>query len=149
MQLSLNGHCGHGCHAEGRGVDRERFQGARAVRETAESYRVETKTDLTVQTAEGDKVTISVEALAQLESASRQGRGGQVSYSRSYSSTEINLEVQGSLSDAELEDISELINALSGAGGQGGDGLDLSTLSAFDFRQTRTVEAGSLFQLAA
>ncbi len=114
------------------------------VRESAGRVRLETKAELKVQTADGDQVSISVETLAQLREASYEGAGGSAFYSSNYSRSEIGIEVKGNLSEEELADITELIDALSGAGGEG-ESLDLSTLAGFDYRRTQTIEASSLF----
>lgn len=152
MQISLSQpcaqHCGreHGGYGGNGNVERSRT-GPQGVRESASSVRVSSKTDLTVETADGDRITISLDARAQLSAASRQGSDGSVSYARASAQSRIQVDVQGELSEAELSDLTELIGALSGDGG--GQPLDIGTIAAFDFRQTRTVEAGSLFRYAA
>ncbi len=153
MQISLSQPCaqhcggGHGGWGKGGRVERPRT-GPQEIRESASTVRVSSKTDLTVETAEGDRITISLEARAQLSAAARQGRdGGGASYASASSQSRIEIGVQGQLSEAELADLTELIGALSGEGGE--DGLDIGTIASFDFQQTRTVEAGSLFRYAA
>jgi hypothetical protein len=99
---------------------------------------------LTLKTAEGDTVEISLEAssLRQSERASARGPGGRASYksdSRSDSFT-ASVNVEGDLSDAELEDIQGLLRQLAGGEATQDGTEDLDTISAYQYSYQRTRE---------
>lgn len=125
-----------------------------STQQTAVAARAEDQTRLTVRTAEGDEISISIDAIAQLAAASQTSGSGQTSQaSTAGGSTEIKVSVKGDLSDAELKDLSKLIQSLGEIESGKANSLDglsgLKTIAAFDYSHTRTVESGSLFQLAA
>ena len=110
-------------------------------RESSSAFRGSSQSDLTVFTAEGDRITIS--QAAQVQSASTaQSTGFQ-------SSSQLRVAVQGNLSEAELKDLGTLLtNLAQGTTGQTQSSdagfADLTSLSAFSYRYRQTVEAGSL-----
>lgn len=125
-------------------------------RESAAVVQAESRTSLTVVTAEGDRVTISLAAQAKLASTSQSGSGGS---SRSLSasvSSQARVTVDGSLNKDELQDLGELLVALGKATNQAQrtGSLNASTLSetvagldslaAFSYRHRQIVEAGAL-----
>jgi hypothetical protein len=99
---------------------------------------------LTLKTAEGDTVEISLNAqsLRQRERSSARGTDGQISYksdSRSNSLTAA-VNVTGNLNDSEIEDIKSLLQSLaSGDSPQAGVG-DLDTISGYQYSYQRTRE---------
>lgn len=116
-----------------------------STRESATALRGSSKSDLTVVTAEGDRITISQAAQVQY--------AGNDQASSFQSSSQLRVAVKGNLSDAELKDLGTLLTNLakptSQVGGQaisGGDaGLaGLTSLSAFSYRYQQTVAAGAL-----
>ena len=122
--------------------------------EVAVAARAEDQTSLTVRTAEGDVVSISIDAIVQAAAASKTSPSGEKTQAATASaSTEIKVSVQGDLSDAELKDLAKLIQSLGEIDAGKASSLDglkgLTSLAAFDYSHTRTVESGSLFQLAA
>jgi hypothetical protein len=75
---------------------------------------------LEVTTAEGDKVSISFSAVQQSEAGSVEGRGGRgqrlrAEEARQSSSVEVAVNVEGSLNDQEVADISKLLQKLTAA----------------------------------
>ncbi len=92
-----------------------------------------------VRTAEGDTVTLSIQA-QQLSSVSRasyrtpgQGGGAAKAYESSQSNTlNASVTVQGSLSDEELQDIAKVLTALS----QGKTVTDAGTVAAASYSYT-------------
>lgn len=87
---------------------------------------------LTLRTAEGDTVEISLEArsLRQSERSSARGPGGRISQKTNTQSNSLtaSVNVTGELSDAELEDIQGLLQSLAGGGGRSRYHLRLSVL---------------------
>lgn len=147
MHVRLGGGCG--CDGAAGGGYGGGVQQAGATREAASSVRVSNSTKLTVQTAEGDQVTISLEARARLQTASVQGEQGAAQVVRGSASSKVQVEVKGSLSEEEAADIAKLLESLQSSGGTESNFGDLDSLSAFQYRQRQTVEAGSLFRYAA
>jgi hypothetical protein len=113
-------------------------------RSTVRSTKDSSALKLTLKTAEGDTVEISLEAqsVRQGERSSArgpQGRIAQKSDSRSNSLT-ASVNVTGDLSDAELEDIKGLLQSLAGGDTpQAGEG-DLDTISAYQYSYQRRHE---------
>lgn len=97
---------------------------------------------LDIRTAEGDHVSISVKTLASM-AAYAQSSGESASAGAGASvSTKIGVSVKGDLSDAELNDITHLIHALSAYKSAPADSADafdaasltsMPTLAAFDY----------------
>lgn len=99
---------------------------------------------LTLKTAEGDTVEISLEAssLRQSERPSAHGPGGRISQKSNTKSDSLtaSVNVTGDLSDAELEDIQGLLQSLAGGGTpQAGEG-DLDTISGYQYSYQHTRE---------
>ena len=140
----------YGRSPERRSAPRRELESAQAhqassSKESATAFRGASKSDLTVVTAEGDRITISQAAQVQY--------AGNEQASSFQSSSQLRVAVQGNLSDAELKDLGTLLTnlgkATSPAGGQADSGGDaglarLTSLSAFSYRYQQTVEAGAL-----
>jgi hypothetical protein len=97
---------------------------------------------LTLRTAEGDTVEISLEAqsLRQSERGSARGADGRVSQKSGTLSNSFSAQVNvtGDLNDAEMEDIQELLQSLAGGGApQAGEG-DLDTIWAYQYSYQHT-----------
>ncbi len=111
-------------------------------RSSVRSVRDSSSLKLTLKTAEGDTVEISLEAqqLRQSERSSARGLGGRISqrHDARSSSLTASVNVQGDLSDAELEDIRGLLQSLAGSGApQAGEG-DLDTIAEYQYSYQRT-----------
>lgn len=120
-------------------------------RDIAAGARVDTRAKLVLQTAEGDRVTISLEAHSKLAAASHtdaQSSSFAIEQSGTYKAS---INVKGELSDAEVEDISSLLQALAAAtsGAQPPDTAELDTIAGYHYRQQQSVRAGAYFSLAA
>lgn len=157
MHLQSADQCG--CREAGY-HQRPGFRPAQA-REASAAVQVQSHTKLTVETAEGDRVVISVGAQARLAAASREGRQGSAAVSGASTRSQVQVSVEGNLSETELADIQELIGALGEAAGearQGGE-VDLSalagefseleSLAGFQFRYSQTVSVGALLRVEA
>lgn len=99
---------------------------------------------LTLKTAEGDTVEISLEAssLRQSERSSARGPGGRISQKSNTQSDSLtaSVNVTGDLSDAELKDIQGLLQSLAGGDTpQAGQG-DLGTISGYQYSYQHTRE---------
>ena len=99
---------------------------------------------LTLQTAEGDTVEISLDAqsLRQNERASARGPEGRISQKSSTKSDSLtaSVNVTGGLSEAELADIKGLLQSLAGGENpQPGQG-DLDTISGYQYSYQHTRE---------
>jgi hypothetical protein len=138
------------------GSDSQSGRRIQPVRESSTAARAESQTNLTVVTAEGDRVTISLAAQAKYAASSKSGpRGSSQAVSASVSS-QVSVAVEGDLSESELKDLGSLINALGKATSQAAStgapdasavtasfaGLD--SLATFAYSYKQTVEAGSL-----
>ena len=113
------------------------------VSQSSTAYRGKSQTDLTVLTAEGDRVTISL--AAQVQSATNAKTNAQTSSQARAS--QLRVSVEGNLSDAELKDLRRLIGKLSEAISTPTPSADptgfaaLTSLSAFAYRYQQIVEA--------
>jgi len=129
------------------------FTEGQPIRESAAAAaRFESRTKLTVQTAEGDRVTISLRARSELAANSQSGPNGSSLQFSSSSNSQSRITVQGELSDAELQDLTKLINTLT-AVTSGADVENLvkslpqfETLTGFQYSQRQTLQAGALFR---
>lgn len=109
----------------GNGVERRRNGAAgseglpRPGADLAAEATSDTKSKLVVQTAEGDRVSISLEAHSRLSASAHSGPDGS-SYSVEQSSSfSAQVSVQGQLSDSEVEDIRSLLQKLAELSSQG------------------------------
>src|SRR5437867_7778473 len=85
------------------GRDSEYGRRLQPVRESSNAVRAESQTNLTVVTAEGDRVTISLAAQAKFEEASKTGPNGGSQKTASSVSSQLSVSVEGNLSDTELK----------------------------------------------
>ena len=119
--------------------------GSRSVaRSSVRSVQDSSSLKLTLKTAEGDTVEISLDAqsLRQRERSSAQGPGGRISYKSDLQSNSLmaSVNVTGDLNDSEIEDIKGLLQSLAdGRAAQAGQG-DLDTISAYQYSYQRTRE---------
>lgn len=129
-------------------------------REPAVAYRGRSQTDLSVVTAEGDRITISLAAQVKYAASSRTSPDGSSQTVETASSSQLRVAVQGDLSEAELKDLGTLLDKLSQAttGASSTDAATagsadpagfagLTSLAAFRYRSQQTVEASSLVDL--
>lgn len=134
--------------------------GGQPAQQSAATARFQSRTSLTVETAEGDRITISLNAEARLATTSRIGLNNSEQTDRASSSTSARVSVQGELSEAEMGDITKLIDALATATNSQSNGtgrLDtlatslsgLDSLAQFHFSQRQTLEIGSVLSVAA
>jgi len=122
-----------------------------ATRESASAFRAQSQSDLTVVTAEGDRITISQAALVQFSAREQTGTDGNGKAAISQSSSELRVSVQGNLSEAELKDLGTLLTNLAQATSQARPSAptsdagfsSLSSLAAFSYRYQQRVEAGA------
>ncbi len=109
-------------------------------------YQSKSRTDLSVTTAEGDRITISLGAQQQYRSSSR----GNSTNETASSAAELRVSVKGNLSDAEMADLGKLLASLAEGGGANGAANEtfagLTSLSAYSYRYQQSVEAGSLIR---
>lgn len=160
MHLRGAGDCQGGCRAD-QGYRSAAANGPKAASQAATVARTSQSVDLAIQTAEGDRVVISLDAQSRLSASSRHSAQGYEFTGQSAYRQRVEISVQGSLSEAELADITEWIDTLASATreiGQGG-GLDagalagqfasLDSLAGFDYRYSESVSAGALFRLNA
>jgi hypothetical protein len=160
MHLRAAGECHGGCRA-GEGYRPVAANGPKATSQAAAVARTSQSVDLTVQTAEGDRVVISLDAQSRLAASSRHPAQGYEFTGQSAYRQRVEVSVEGSLSEAELADITEWIDTLAAAtrqAGQGG-GLDagalaaefasLDSLAGFEYRYSESVNPGALFRLNA
>ena len=85
--------------------DTQSAQQIQPVRQTSEGYSGKSKTDLTVLTAEGDRVTISLAAQVKYAASSQTGPGGSSQPVASSTSSQLRVAVEGDLNEAELKDL--------------------------------------------
>jgi hypothetical protein len=99
---------------------------------------------LTLKTAEGDTVEISLEAqsLRQSERSSARGPGGRISQKSNTQSDSFtaSVNVKGDLSDAELEDIQGLLQSLASGDTPQAGADELDTISAYQYSYQHTRE---------
>ncbi len=134
--------------------------GGQPAQQSATAARFRSRTSLTVETAEGDRITISLNADARLATTSRIGLSHSEQTDHASSSTSARVSVQGELSEAELGDITKLIDALgttTNSQSNGTSGLDnlekslsgLDTIAQFQLSHRQTIEVGAVFSVAA
>jgi hypothetical protein len=126
----------------------------------ATGFRSKSTAAYDIRTAEGDRVTISVDALAQFGAAYQSSGSKTAAAVSSSSASKVQVKIEGDLSSAELKEITDLISALGIAVGKAGSGEQsgasslaktlsgLTTLSGFDFTYRQQVEAGSFSMVA-
>jgi hypothetical protein len=147
-------------HSYGRrrplGRDSESGRRLQPVRESSTAVRAESQTNLTVVTAEGDRVTISLAARAKYEAASKTGPNGDSQKTATSVSAQLNVSVEGDLSETELKDLGALIKAVGKATSQAqstgapdasavsASFAGLESLAAFAYSYSQTVEGGTL-----
>jgi hypothetical protein len=113
-------------------------------RQTSRQVEASANTELTIRTADGDTVRLSLESNYE-QSYSDYGfkvRGAGISEryrersNQVRQSGSVEIEVEGSLSHDELQDIAQLIQKLAanGANGNASRYKNLSTLQSFDYR---------------
>ncbi len=127
------------------------------VRESSAAFQGKSQTDLSVVTAEGDRITISLAAQVKYAASFQTGSDGSSQTIETASSSQLRVAVQGDLNEAELKDLRTLLDKLSQAStgtsstdvanqstasssdplGFGG----LTSLAAFSYRSQQTVEA--------
>lgn len=115
--------------------------------------------NLSIVTKEGDTVTISAHLEADATYASMRSRGASASYLSLESSSSLDIQVQGNLSDQEMQDIQKLVKQFSRElrqffkGSEGADATDVgkgnfSSLTGFavhfDASQSLTITAAVL-----
>jgi hypothetical protein len=137
------------------GRDSESGRRLQPVRESSTAVRAESRTNLTVITAEGDRVTISLAAQAKFTAASQTGPNGNPQTVATSSSSQLKVDVKGDLSDTELKDLGALINALGKATSQSASTgvpdasaittsfAGLESLAAFAYSYNQTVAGGT------
>jgi hypothetical protein len=146
-------------HSYGRrhqlGRDSESAQQLQPVRKSSTTVRAESQTNLTVVTAEGDRITISLAAQAKFAAASQTGPNGSSQTVATSASSQLRVAVEGTLSETELKDLGALINAVNKATSQAestgvpdasaftASFAGLESLAAFAYTYNQTVEAGS------
>lgn len=114
---------------------------------------------MSVVTAEGDRITISLAAQVRYAASSQTGETGSSQSVETASSSQLRVAVQGDLSEAELKDLGTLLNKLSqattaastDAAAKSADPVGfagLTSLAAFRYRSQQTVEASSLVNVS-
>ena len=138
------------------GRDSESGGRLQPVRESSTAVKAESQTKLTVVTAEGDKVTISLAAQAKYAASSQTGPNGSSQTVATSSSSQLKVDVKGDLSDSELKDLGALITALGKATSQAGSSgapdasavsssfAGLESLATFAYSYKQTVEGATL-----
>ena len=134
-------------------------QPAQAARRTAQEsgagYQGQSQTDLSVTTAEGDRITISLAAQVQYAKTQQSGQKGQSQTVASSSASQLRVSVDGHLSDAELKDLGTLLTNLTQARSQPAQAepvdpsAGLTSVAAFAYRYQESVQAGTYFRLNA
>jgi hypothetical protein len=164
---------GHGQdHSQGYGFGRSVARQSQQRRDTAPAQQIQpagessaafsgkSKTDLTVLTAEGDRVTISLAAQVKYAASSQTGPNGSSQSVATSTSSQLHVAVEGNLNETELKDLETLLGNLAKATSQvtsqtqstpvadaspsdaGFSGL--TSLAAFAYSYRQTVEAGTL-----
>ena len=131
--------------------------------ESSVAFRGKSQTDLSVVTAEGDRITISLAAQVKYAASSQTGPDGSSQTVETASSSQLRVAVQGDLSEAELKDLGTLLNKLSQATSNASSTdaahpslatadasadptgfAGLTSLAAFRYRYQQAVEGSSL-----
>jgi CMP-2-keto-3-deoxyoctulosonic acid synthetase len=120
------------------------------VSQVAARSRESTAAKLTVTTAEGDKVTLSFkqDTSARFSAGAAYGPDGRAAAARSSfrQQTEVAVNIEGDLSDAELKDIKDLIGQLAqpadtaSAKAKAKSTSSLDSIQSFEFAYRRRVE---------
>ena len=154
-------------HDHGRYYDRRQSQGRgiesgqrlQPIRESSATLSGKSQTNLTVVTAEGDRVIISLAAQLKSAAASQTGRDGSSQAVSTSVSSQLRVAVQGDLSETELKDLGALLSTLSKATSQAqstgvpdasaftANFSSLQSLAAFAYSYNQTVEARTLFYI--
>ena len=136
--------------------DGESGQRLQPVGQSSSAVKAESQTNLTVVTAEGDRVTISLAAQAKFAEASKNGPNGTSQKTALSESSQVSVSVEGNLSETELKDLGALINALGKATSQAqstgapdtaavtASFSGLQSLAAFAYSYTQSIEGGTL-----
>ena len=136
--------------------DGESGQRLQPIGQSSSAVRAESQTNLTVVTAEGDRVTISLAAQAKFDAASQTGPNGNSQKTASSVSSQLQVSVEGNLNEAELKDLGALINALGKATSQAqstgapdtaavtASFSGLQSLAAFAYSYSQSIEGGTL-----
>ena len=149
----------------------ESAQQVQPVRESSAAFSGKSKTDLTVLTAEGDRITISLAAQLKYAASSQTGPGGSSQTIATSTSSQLRVAVEGDLNETELKDLGTLLSNLARATSQAGSQASsqtqstevfnpspavpdasalnagfavLASLAAFAYSYKQTVEAGTL-----
>jgi hypothetical protein len=156
-----------GGHAYGRFFERlsrpardtESAQQIQPVRESSDAFSGRSKTDLTVLTAEGDRIAISLAAQVQYAASSRTGPGGSSETVATSTSSQLRVGVEGDLNETELKDLGTLLGNLAQATSEAGQESSsavpgapafnagftgLASLAAFAYSYKQIVESGTL-----
>src|SRR5262249_30289029 len=124
------------------------------IRESSATVRAASETDLTVVTAEGDRITISLEAQAKFAAAAQTDSSGRSQAVAASTTSQLRVAVEGDLSETELKDVGALIDEVKNATSQAestgvpdasaftASFAGLESLGAFAYTYKQTVEAG-------
>lgn len=128
-----------------------------AVNESSAAFRSKSQTDLSVVTAEGDQITISLAAQVRYAASSQTGPGGSSQTVETAAFSQLRVAVEGDLSEAELKDLGTLLTHLADANRQAASGeasnpsaaapadfSELTSLGAYSYRYQQTLEARAL-----
>ena len=119
------------------------------VRESSATFRGKSRTDLSVVTAEGDRITISLAAQVKYAASSQTVEAA--------TSSQLRVAVEGDLSEAELKDLGTLLTNLAHANHLAASTevsnpsavaptgfSELTSLAAYSYRYQQTLEARTL-----
>ena len=102
------------------GRNTESAQQIQPLRESFAAFSGKSTTDLTVLTAEGDRITISLAAQVKYAAGSQSGPGGSSQTMATSTSSQVRVAVEGNLNEAELKDLGTLLSKLAQATTQAG-----------------------------
>jgi hypothetical protein len=137
------------------------------LRESSAAFSSNSETDLTVLTAEGDQITISLAAQVKYAESSQTGPGGSSQTVATSASSQLRVAVEGDLNETELKDLETLVSnlaqltsqaisptqpagvstpspAVPDASASDAGFAGLSSLAAFAYSYNQTLEAGTL-----
>lgn len=124
-----------------------------ATREESTTFRSKSQTDLSVVTAEGDRITISLAAQVTLANSTQTRAGASSQQASASSSSQLRIAVEGDLSEAELKDLGHLLKNLGEASRPGAEAesvedpagfAGLTSLASFRYRYQQRAEVGTL-----
>jgi len=131
----------------------------RITRQAAIGAEAASHTALAIRTAEGDQITISLAARAELSAQYKETGQSQSLRAGASVSTQLRVSLNGDLSEAELADVNRLIESLGQARAQAETGAGaasvadaaagLATIAAFQYSHRETATAGVLLRVAA